>query len=319
MLIHTHHTDMQKHHQRPAQRPFFVGLTALFCLILLAACGQPASPEVSATQSPAAPVESPTAPAEPTPTPVPMAITVDSGGVTLEEYNLQKAQLLAAAQEKGQTLTDEETAEMLNTYFIENELLAQAALADGYSLTDADLQTKLVELKEKAGGDGAFQSWLAGLGSNEQAFLVTYRRELAAQWQRDQIAAGVGDTAEQIHARQILVIERETADEFFSQLKGGSDFTELAAAYDTVTKGDLGWFPRGYLFLPEIEEVLFTLQTGQYTDVIESEYGYHIILVEEREADHPLSDTARLQLQHQALSDWLEQHQASAAIEVLVP
>ncbi|MEM5775032.1 MAG: peptidylprolyl isomerase, partial [Anaerolineaceae bacterium] len=293
-----------------------LALLALLGLLVLSACNpSPASPEAVETQPAGSPEAAATEPAEPTAIPVPMAVIVNGQGVTLDEYNLQMAQLMAAAEAEAQTLSAEAAAEMLQTYFIESELLAQAAYAGGYELPDADLQARLAELKEKAGGEESFQNWLAGLGSNEQAFLVTYRREMAAQWQREQIAAGVGDTAEQIHARQILVIERETAEQISSQLRGGAGFTELAAAYDPVTKGDLGWFPRGYLFLPEIEEILFTLQPGQFTDVLESEYGYHIILVEEREANHPLSDTARLELQRQALNAWLEQQKAAAAVE----
>lgn len=254
-----------------------------------------------------------------------MALRVNGVGVTLAEYNTQRGQIVAAAAAAeaagvdGKTPGDDEIDAMLQAYFVENELLAQVARQSGFQLSDTDYDTRLQTLIEKSGGQEAFQNWLAATGSNADTFALSFRREIAAQWQREQIAATVGETAEQIHARQILVTGEDTANQILSQLRGGMDFAALAEAYDSVVKGDLGWFPRGYLFLPEVEDLIFALQPGQYTNVIESEYGYYIIMVEDREPDRPLSENARLKLQHQALNDWLTQAKDSADIEIYLP
>jgi peptidyl-prolyl cis-trans isomerase C len=248
-----------------------------------------------------------------------MALRINGSGVSLVEYNIQKQQLLSAAETTGKTLADDEISKLLEEYFVTRELLAQAAFKAGYDPSDAELDGKLNNLIESSGGEEQFQTWLAANGYTTETFMPGFKRELAAQWQRDKIVAEVGDTAEQIHGRQILVQTEDAAGQIFRQLQGGSDFTELAALYDPVTKGDLGWFPRGFLFLPDLEAKIFELQPGQYTDVLQSEYGYHIVFVEERETNHPLSDTARNKLTHMALSEWLLEQRNSSEIETLLP
>ena len=66
-----------------------------------------------------------------------------------------------------------------------------------------------------------------------------------------------------------------------------------------------------------MEEAVFDLTVGSYTDIIESEIGYHIVLVIDREV-RPLSADARITLTRQALFDWLDEHRATSVIEVLI-
>lgn len=69
------------------------------------------------------------------------------------------------------------------------------------------------------------------------------------------------------------------------QLKGGADFEELARKYsdDGSAKdgGNLGWTTRGN-FVPEFEGAAFQLEKGELSDVVESEFGFHIIQLIER-------------------------------------
>jgi peptidyl-prolyl cis-trans isomerase C len=76
--------------------------------------------------------------------------------------------------------------------------------------------------------------------------------------------------------------------------------------------------PRGYLLEPDLEEAAFSLEPGQYSDVIATEVGYHILLVLERDPQHPLSPDAYLVMQEKALQDWLAQKRAESEI-VLAP
>ena len=76
----------------------------------------------------------------------------------------------------------------------------------------------------------------------------------------------------------------------------------------------MGWFPRDYLVLPQIEEAVFILQPGEYSPVIESNYGYHIVQVMERELDRELTQDALLQKQRLTLMDWLESQKASSSV-----
>jgi hypothetical protein len=63
---------------------------------------------------------------------------------------------------------------------------------------------------------------------------------------------------------------------------------------------------------------VFTLQPGQFTPVIQTKYGFHIVEVVERQLEHPLTPDALLALQHLALENWVVEHQEQGTIEVLL-
>ena len=73
------------------------------------------------------------------------------------------------------------------------------------------------------------------------------------------------------------------------------------------------------MLYPEIEEAAFSLEPGSYSNIIQSEIGYHILLVLEHDAEHPLTTDARISLQNKALEDWLAQSRSSAQIVITVP
>jgi peptidyl-prolyl cis-trans isomerase C len=136
---------------------------------------------------------------------------------------------------------------------------------------------------------------------------------------RDQIAARVPETAEQLHARQILLSSAEEAQNVLARLQAGEDFAALATEFNPSTQGDLGWFPRGYLTTPELEEAAFNLEVDAYSAVIETELGFHLVQVIELEEDRPLDPDARLVLQLRALGDWLAARRTESEIELLLP
>src|SRR3989304_2722804 len=81
--------------------------------------------------------------------------------------------------------------------------------------------------------------------------------------------------------------------------------------------GDLGWFPQGYLLVPEVDQASWALSPGETSEIFESALGYHIVRVLER-GDHPLSPDALRFLREQAVVVWLQARQGTAAIEVFV-
>ena len=126
-------------------------------------------------------------------------------------------------------------------------------------------------------------------------------------------------TEEQVHARHILVETEEEAQTVLTRLEEGEDFTSLAEelSTDEGTKedgGDLGWFPRGVM-VPEFEEAAFALQPGETSDIVQTSFGYHIILVEERDPERELEPYLLERRQASALSDWLEEQRQSEAVE----
>ncbi len=87
---------------------------------------------------------------------------------------------------------------------------------------------------------------------------------------------------EQVKTSHILLSTRQDAEEVMKKLKGGEKFRDLAKKYsiDSMTAardGDLGFFSRGDM-VPEFEQAVFNLEDiGDITDIIKTQFGYHIV------------------------------------------
>jgi parvulin-like peptidyl-prolyl isomerase len=82
--------------------------------------------------------------------------------------------------------------------------------------------------------------------------------------------------------------------------------------------GDLGWFPRGLLTVPEVEQAAFTLQPGETSDVIHSALGYHIVQTLEHDPARPLTPEAEKRLREKASATWLAGALAQATVEKFI-
>ncbi|MBN1485235.1 MAG: peptidylprolyl isomerase [Chloroflexia bacterium] len=99
----------------------------------------------------------------------------------------------------------------------------------------------------------------------------------------------------------------------------GGRFLEMALKYseDTGSRqqgGDLGWFSRGTM-VTEFEEAAFSLEPGQLSEIVETQFGYHLIWVQEYDAEHPLDEETLEQQAQQAFQEWLQGLQDTAVIE----
>jgi peptidyl-prolyl cis-trans isomerase C len=134
---------------------------------------------------------------------------------------------------------------------------------------------------------------------------------------------------EAVHARHILIKsarsddfkKRQAAMEKIKAIKkeldGGADFIEVAneksEGSNSKNGGDLGFFSKGQM-VPEFEKVAFTLPVGGISDVIETEFGYHLIMVEEKRAARRL----RFDDIKADLANYLYQKQVADRYEVFV-
>lgn len=272
--------------------------------------------------SPTAPVQTETVPPtlEPTltATTVPLALRVNGQGVSAAAFDADLLQLQQAQQQLAKTATPEEQRQQITDYWIDTLLLQAAAIEGGFTVDDAALQSEVERIAAQRAGGAALSDWYAANGYTEETFREVLRAQMAAAWQRDQLAAQVSTAAEQVHARQILTLDEETANLALSQVRTpGVNFAAQAYRYDPATGGDLGWFPRGYLTQPEVEEAAFALQPGEVSDVIQSAIGYHIVQVISREPSKALSPDALRVLREQAVVDWLFQQREAAQIELI--
>ncbi len=263
--------------------------------------------------------ETPTPTLEPTPTELPMAAHVNGEGILLSEYQAELQRYQAASQQMNESYDDQAASQAVLDELVNQTLLARAAIQQNYTVDDAALQAKIDELTQNAGGADALQAWLSQNFYTDESFRTALKRDMAATWMRDQIIAAVPTTAEQVHARQILVDSQNEAESVLRQLQAGTSFDTLATQYDPLTGGELGWFPRGYLLQPDVENAAFSLAAGSYSGIINTSYGYHIVEVIEKDANHELSPDALLFMQRAGLENWLEQQRTQSAIETSLP
>ena len=136
-------------------------------------------------------------------------------------------------------------------------------------------------------------------------------------------------TPEQVRASHILLETtgkneadvKKRAEEILKQVKSGADFAELAkkVSEDKGSKengGDLDYFGRGRM-VPEFEEVAFKLPPGEISDLVKSQFGYHIIKVVDKRAGltRPLEEV-RVQIQQQLAMQMSDQQVSNRASEL---
>lgn len=300
---------------------------ALFFLLLLTACNKPGPQNQEATQPLAPPAEPSLVAASPSPEPTATAIpvvaaaTVNGQVIPLDYLQEELQRYQASLDPAGAAQTAEEQTKLVLNALIDQTLLVEAAHAAGFNLGDADLQLRIEELVAKLQAEGIdLGGWMQNNFYSDASFRYSLRRAAEAAWQRDKVIAIVPEDAEQVHVRQIFFEKNKETDArtVLALLNNGSDFDSLARRYHPETGGELGWFPHGYLkAYPQIEEIAFEMHPGTFSDLIESDIGYHILYLVERESNHPLTTEAKLILQANALEEWLTQARASA--EILLP
>jgi parvulin-like peptidyl-prolyl isomerase len=205
---------------------------------------------------------------------------------------------------------------------IDRRLLAQGARAIGSEVDDTSVDQRLEQLASELGGSEEMGTWLAINGYSVESFKTALAEEMLATQMIDYIVAQFGDTVEQVHAQHILVATQDTAESLRDQLLDGADFAEIARTYsiDTSSRpagGDLGWFPAGYLLVPEVEAIAFDLQPGELSEVIESNLGFHIVQTIER-GERPLAPDALRQLREEAVMNWLVAQREVAEVQILI-
>jgi peptidyl-prolyl cis-trans isomerase C len=130
---------------------------------------------------------------------------------------------------------------------------------------------------------------------------------------------------EEVHARHILVPTEDEAKAIEAELKKGADFAALAKEKSkdpgAAEGGDLGYFTKDQM-VPEFSEAAFKLDKGQISDPVHTQFGWHIIQVEDKRIKPtPTFDQVKPQLEnfvaHKAQAELVENLRKTATIERL--
>ena len=265
----------------------------------------------------------------------------------LTACNAQDGEIVAKV--NGEAITKEELyQEMLSTggkqlldRLINQKLIEQAAKEKGVTVTDEQVDEGLNEMKEQFGGESSFQFYLAQFGMTEDVFRQDIRNQLLVEAilgpeieiTEDELKTyfeenkDLFDEKEQVRARHILVETEEQAKEVLAKLEQGESFEALAEQYSTDegTKsngGDLGYFERGVM-VAEFEEAAFSLKPGETSQPVKTQYGYHIIKVEDHKEAKPavyeekkeeIESTLRQQKVSEKMETWLQELREQADV-----
>jgi foldase protein PrsA len=246
--------------------------------------------------------------------------------------------------DSGETVSKQQFAQFLG-FLVQYDIVVKAAEQD-YDITftedeideaaqdiyseNAEEETTFDEFLEANQVSEEFLRDVAHLQLVEEAVRVELESELEAPAQEDIDAQreNAYDSLTEVCAAHILVETEAEAQEVLDRLEAGEDFADLATELSLDTGsgeagGDLGCAPPTQ-YVPEFAEAVLVAEIDVPTDPIETEFGYHIIVVSERtfpeDSDLPteeeIIESLRVPAVNQALTTWISGHLESAEVEI---
>ncbi|MDD2900144.1 MAG: peptidylprolyl isomerase [Desulfuromonadaceae bacterium] len=308
---------------------------------------------------PEAKKETAVAPVSPAPAQLQGAVARVNGS-TIDATELRRAKKILL---RGQTVpVDKQAAidKQVVEQLISAELLYQAAAKQEVPDLEKQIDAKLVQGKARFKDEQDFKKAIADLEMNERDLREYTRRDLLiSRFVETSFVTKVAVPEEEvrsfydknqdkfkrdetIRASHILIgtdakatadekkKAREKAEKLKKELTGGADFAALAKGNSTCPSapqgGDLGFFGKGQM-VPAFEKAAYALKPGEISDIVETQFGYHIIkLTEKKPAEHAefkdvkakIEEYLKGQKVNAAIQKYLEEARKTAKIEVLL-
>jgi len=319
-------------------------------LVIVSACNRSAAtaPEgASASAAPATP-----GPAKPVPAVIPDVVArVNGESVTKAEFE----EALAALEQRNQGPVPPDQRDRIFRGVLDQlvgiKLLSQEAAKRKIAVPEADIEAQLNQMRQQFPSEDVFNQALKQQNKTVDMLKTEARSSMAIQKMLEQTLAGkIAVTPqqaqdfydknpdqfkrpEQVRASHILITVQQGADVaakaaakrkaegVLKQVKAGGDFAALAKDNSqdpgsAVNGGDLGFFQRGQM-VPPFDEAAFTMKPGATSDLVETQFGYHIIRVmEKKEAGTVTIDEVRPQLE-QYLQNANRQREMQAFVDGL--
>jgi peptidyl-prolyl cis-trans isomerase C len=314
------------------------------------ATAQPAAAPAAAVSQPQA-----ATPQAPPPKPVPTVLpdpVASVNGDAIDKAEFESA-IHSVEARAGRPVPAEQRDEVYRGVLddlVTYRLLKQEARQRQIAVSDADVDARLAEFKKQFGTQAAFEQALKAQHTTIARLRDDARTDMVVNRLLEQEVAGkiqIKPTAvsafyeknpdkfqqpEAVRASHILVIVppnsdakakaalKARAEEALVAAKAGQDFAALAKKYSqdgsAAHGGDLGFFPRGQM-VPAFEKAAYGLQPGEISDLVETQFGFHVIKVTERRPARtvPFSEVAG-QIQ-QFLEQQAQQEKTKAFVSAL--
>ena len=217
-------------------------------------------------------------------------VTVNGMAITYDDISMAEDELMGLV---GQ-LPERQRFETLVSFMVERLLAANAARAAGLE-NSAEVEKQISFLKQKALQD-VYVGQLLMERVNETSVTAYYQENIVD-----------GPKQEEVRARHILVDSREEAEAVIAAVKNGGDFIELAKKRSKGPSGagggDLGYFDRDAMVAP-FSEAAFKLKKGKISAPVKTQFGWHVIKLEDRRTKPtPALDDVRDQIYQILISE----------------
>jgi peptidyl-prolyl cis-trans isomerase C len=273
--------------------------------------------------------------------------TVDGATVTLSEFKAALEKLKSQLP-RGDTLDPEGIKTLkinLLNQLIEKKILMTEARKLGITVSETEINEQINKIMGEYPDSDTFNSRM----KEENVDVASWKKEIEYQIMLDKLVKAVAgsdvtvtpeevqkyyndhldqyNSPTRVRALQIMLETREQAQTILNEIKKGADFSELAKTYsispDSERGGDLGYFSEDEM--PPSFAVVFKMKPGELSDVVESEYGFHIFkVIDHRDAKMLSLEEARPEIEEKlkrAKSEekygaWFEQIRKGKKIEI---
>ncbi len=253
----------------------------------------------------------------------PPVLRVNGDTVYAAEVSMVMANISGQLAAQGrETPEQEQLVQMATQRVVEQKLLAQEARRQGYKPNDLRVAEMGAEVEQQAGGRETLDQSLAARGMSYEQLLVTIKemdlvRTLIEKQvtptitvNDEEIAAFYTENLKmftaptQVHARHIIfaagenadadtiIAARTAADNARTRALASEDFAELASELSEGPSapegGDLGFFTYQQM-VPPFAEAAFALEVGEISEVVRTNFGFHVIKVEEKNSEVTLT------------------------------
>lgn len=230
------------------------------------------------------------------------------------------------------------------SFIIDNEVAYQDAQRENITVKDKDLNEKYEDLKETLKSNSAYKAKLDEVGVNDDFLKSQVKKDLIVSKYKENFMKNIkiNDneiktyydnhkdefTKEEVRASQILISTlddnnnvvnqeqkeklKDKAEDILEKLKNNEDFAILAKEYSDDKNsgkdgGDLGYFSKEDKNI-DFTNPVFKLEKDQLSDIIETEYGYHIVKVTDNKSVTKTLEESKEDIKNKILNQKYTQH-----------